>query len=785
LFLELLNRLPQSEFGTAARIIILCTIVFLAGRAAVALFWAPNRHAEAAAADRVGKNPGYLAAANGATVLFLLTWALRLFHLYSFASLIISLLFAILLALLFSKDFRAAFCGWRRPCFSVTWMYIGSALAFWVALSPEEYPVKGTSLYLLEGFHLFSNLDAATFPHYGTLFVPPVFDAEPAIAAVFALFSYGNHFLYYAYGEYWLNLLIAPLIPIGAYLFFRRFASSWLSVLAAVSFCIIVLEFKVWSLRGESLAWILGFAFLMLLADFLSAFDRRQSTGWAFRYLTGMAFLFLVLSLMHGIVMLIAFTLGAGLTLRFMLAQTSVKRAGTLAALMLFSAVVFVAAYSGFSATQSGTVTIKADIPPPAGEPDAAVEYHRAYLNLPPDTDAPLVLPYPPYISRMNIAGISAILLPASVGRHTYFEIGDFPGDAVRALHALPFLESATYVGVFLSCCIFFVGFPSAASLRSQALFWGAACTYLSLIVLAVYLDSISVSAFPLTAIRRTYPYSCFFYWVSVATGVATIISSVLKRPIYDAEAAMRNAWYRRASAALNAKISKQIKNWIGNESLARLYAVDGLSAPRLRRIFVASLVPLWFVYSMNGVEDYPWNVSRLGHRIFHRLREVALPSPANPPFTLMLKPLFDTVAFVIDRTSHGELVYSNVISEGVFWYLSSGRLSLFDGTNMYQFYFLQRDATRRMRRFADFATTANMEDVAGYDFKYLVLYKRAECDAICYGDVVVPTDFGRFAGNPLFRLLFDNSAYSVFERTDISAGASRWPAASAGNPRK
>ena len=245
----------------------------MAGRAAVSLFWTPDQSIDTATADPQARNTGYLAIAIGAVVVLLFTWALRCCHLYSFDNIVMSLLSVIVLVLLFSKDFRAAaFTGWRRPNLPITIMYLGSVVSFWFILSPEEYSVKGTSIYLLGGFNLFSKLDAGAFPHYGTLFVAPVFSAEPAIAAVFALFSHGSHFLYYAYGLYWLNLLVGPLIPVGAYLFFKRFISSWLSAIATVLFCLIVLDFKVWSLRGELLAWIFGFAFLNLWFDFLAGF---------------------------------------------------------------------------------------------------------------------------------------------------------------------------------------------------------------------------------------------------------------------------------------------------------------------------------------------------------------------------------------------------------------------------------------------------------------------------------------------------------------------------------
>ena len=472
-----------------------------------------------------------------------------------------------------------------------------------------------------------------------------------------------------------------------------------------------------------------------------------------------MALLFVLLSLTHGIVMLIVVFLCMGLTFRFIFLQSSLKGASTLAGMILFFVVAIAAAYSGFSVSYSGGSSVETSASPPVGEPDVAVEYHNAYLNLPPNPVTPLVLAGPPYVSRIDIAKVSAILMPAAIFHRSriYYEIGDFPGAAIQAVHTLTSLESYAYIAALLGCCVFLVAFPSAAPLRHQALFLAATCTYLSLIVLSVYLDSISVSAFPLTAIRRTYPYSCFFYWASVAVAVLTIAAYALRNPIYWAKALLRKAWGRRIPGTETAQ-----------------------SALGWGAIIFACLVPLWFIYSINAAHGRPRTVSWLDHRIVHRLREIVLPPPENRSMGLIMKPLFDAVTFVEDRTGFGELVYSNVISENIFWFLSSGRLSLLDGTNMYQFYFLQRDAVHRMRRFEDFASTLNMSDVVGFDFKYLLLYKGKDCDTLCYGDVVVPIDFNKLVGNPLFERVFDNSAYAVFERIDISAGSR--PTASAGD---
>ena len=292
----LLNGLPSSEFGTAVRIIIVCAIIVMAGRAAVSFLFAPSDQA----GPRNRRNSGYLAAAIGPAMLLFLTWGLRLFHLYTFDNIVAALLAVVTLGLATSKDFRSAFSGWRQPNFIPLIIYIGSAAAFWVLLSPEEYDeslVKDTSQYLIQGFPLFSDLDAGTFPLFGKMIVAPLLYAAHTISTTFALFSYGDHFLYYAFGEYWFNLLVGPVIPMGAYLFFRRFLSRWQGMLVTLLFCIAVLDFKIWNLRGELLAWILGFAFLILLFDFLSAVRRFPPLVWTARYVAGMSMMFFTLCL--------------------------------------------------------------------------------------------------------------------------------------------------------------------------------------------------------------------------------------------------------------------------------------------------------------------------------------------------------------------------------------------------------------------------------------------------------------------------------------------------------
>lgn len=786
---QLLKSLPQSEFGTAIRIVVLGAIVFLAGRAFVALFFAPSPHFD----PPLRRNSGYLAVASGPVALLLLTRGLTLVHAYSFNNVVVSLLAIVVLAIAANKDFRSIFQGWQRCNAIVLFTYIGSALAFWILLSPAEYdgdPLKGTSQYLIQGFDL-SFESPGTFPLYGKMIVAPLLYSGYTISATFALFSYDDHFLYYAFGEYWLNLIIGPLIPIGACLFFRRFLSSWPSILATLAFCIAVLDFKIWSLRGESLAWIPGFAFLILLIDYLSASHRSPGTIWAVRYIAGMALMFLALALTHGVTMLMVLFLSVGIALRFLLAQPSAKSAGCLVASVLLFGVFVGAIFSGFAAAYSSTILVENHAIPLTGELDAAMEYDNATSNLPPGTDMRIVSSRPPYVSRLTAVRMAAVLPPASLFHRgmAFFRIRDFPAAPIHALYdELPPSSLYIYPALLLGGCLFFLLFPSAVSLRLQALFWAAASVYLLNIVLTLYLDSQSVSLFPIASVRRTFPYSAAFYWMGVAITAVGIVSSLLKLPnggsativnqgscISIAPTSARIADICRKMRSRMKSESKRIQGAValacGDRYLPSLIAPHWAPA-RWREAAIVSLIPLWFVYSINSNVGGPPTVFRLGKRVVERLSDAVRPSPNGAPALLTLKPLFDAVAFIRDRTAVGELVYANVLSEDLFWFLSSGRVSMFDGTSIYQLYFLQQDSARRVRRFANFALTADLEDVQGFNFKYALIYTGKKCGEACYGFPVFSADLHRFARNPLFKVVFENSVYVVFERTDIPAGS-------------
>ena len=540
--------------------------------------------------------------------------------------------------------------------------------------------------------------------------------------------------------------------------------------------------------------------------------------------------------------------MSVGITLRFLLAQTSFRYATRLAASMLVFAAFVGVTYSGFAATYSRANLTESNARPLGGELDAAMEFDNAARNLPRYTDMRLVAPHPPYMSRATALRMSAVLPPASLLHPgiALFRVRDFPATPIHALYErLAWPALYFFPGIMLCCCAFLLLVPSSASLRLQVLFWAAAAVYLLVPVLTLYLDSESVSLFPLAAVRRTFPYSALFYWIGIYIAITAMVSRFLRRPhqtavIFDKKpsyGSLTSSVPNTGVSAMVARGHEQIRSWTRRELwgiqekikydlvirlgavdsfalwlsifteqsvVLRLKAIGAVERLRTARFIVAKkkvaelgpseraslvvlipcwawrrwrpivtmgLIPLWFVYSINRDQGGSLNVL-LGKRVVERLSDIVRPAPKGLSATQTLKPLFDAVAFIRDRTAVGELVYSNISSDSLFWYLSSGRVSLLDGANIYQLFFVQHTSACRIRRFADFARTADIKKVDGFNFKFVLLYKRTVCDAVCYDGPVFAADLKRFDENPLFKRVFDNPAYVIYERTDLSAGS-------------
>src|SRR5262249_27621847 len=154
------------------------------------------------------------------------------------------------------------------------------------------------------------------------------------------------------------------------------------------------LSFKIWSLRGESLAWIVGFAFLMVLVDIVSALKQNASVRSALRLSPILAPLFFAMVLTHAVTSFIVAVFSAGyvaaaVALRWQRAQLLLV--ARVAALSFFPLLLLFAA---FAYTYTGTLSPleRTAQRPPAGDVDAAVQFDNAWAGAPLDDGAPRVL---------------------------------------------------------------------------------------------------------------------------------------------------------------------------------------------------------------------------------------------------------------------------------------------------------------------------------------------------------------------------------------------------------
>ncbi|MBV8755468.1 MAG: hypothetical protein JO328_21650 [Hyphomicrobiales bacterium] len=749
---------PTILFG---RMVALCGMIFLGGRAAVDLF--RTYAIRSKAGESALTNPNYVSVAFGPTLLLFITWALKVADLYSFGAVLIFLASIIVLAVPLSRRFRDFILHPWRDVDALAVAYLAGALAFWVMLGADEHPnLRDSANYMLQGFNLFFSRYAADLPHYGLTFIAPIMYVGHTMSALFAILSYGNHFAYYAYGLYWLNVLIGPVIPIGAYLLFRRFAPQWLALAIAGFFCWYCLSYKIWSLRGESLAWIIGFAFLMVLADIVSALKETASARSALRLSPLLAPLFFAMILTHGVTSFIVAVFSVGYVAASLAQQWQRSQVFLVARVAALSLLPLLLLFAAFAYTYTGTLSPlerTAQWPPP-GDIDAAVQYDNAWIGAPLDAGAPRVLSSPPYIARKTIAEITAFVPLGAAFREgiTSFKLANFPANAVERLHRLPGSEKWTYALLLVFSIILYLSpFAAGADPRRRTLFWASVTVYFAIILFSVYLDSQSVSLYPLASIRRTFVYVTFFYWLAI--GLAAL--DFIVRPIF--------AFYSSALAKTSHRPGR----------LCRLHVAIWSSAwaVRLRgsHLAVAALVPVWFAVSIGSLMEKPVSGGYFLHRAAQRIKADFGHNPADRSSIEIvgarLKPLFDAIAFIQAHTSPGEWIFSNVSSsENAFWFLSSGRYSLMEGASIYQLYFMQKAAAVRMHNFASFALTADVKSLSPFAPRYLLLYKGGDCAGIeCYGDKVIPTNLGAFDNNPSLHRVFENEAYRIFERSEAA----------------
>lgn len=747
-----------------ARLAFLCGMMLVVGRAGVdvVVTYAIGR---AGPHEPILRNPNYVALAFGPTILLLVTWMLKAVGAYTYPVLLMSLLGIVLLAAFLNHRFRAFL---RRPWQQLdgtVLAYIAAGLAFWMVLGINEHPnLRDSGIYLLQGFNLFFSRYAGELPHYGVTFIAPFLLPEHTISATFALLSYGNHIAYFTYGLYFLNVLIAPLIPIGAYLLFRRFLSLWPALAAAGFFCAVILDRKIWSLRAESLAWIIGFAFLMVLVDVLTAFKKDTTAGPALRLFPLLTLLFFSLALAHLTTSFIVAIFCVGYGVAVVIERRQRAQLLLVARLAGMSLVPLVLLFAAFASTYSGTlVPVEQDAErPPAGDVDAVIQFDNAWAGAPLDADAPRVHASPPYMSKKMIAEITGLLPIASVFRPgvAFIPLKQFPAGAVANLASIPRVEKFSYVALLL-CALGLYLSPLArvTCSRHKYLFWASTAVYAAAVLFGVYLNSRSVALFPLASIRRTFVYVACFYWV--AAGIA--LWDFLVNPLISFY-----AWEADKSPRLERGIRRICSLFNSRTRWNRAAAV----------VSIACFVPAWFVYSITYYVPWPTDAPKFLARTAHRLKgDFGRRADGQSGLEIAaarVKPIAEAMSFIRAHSPRGEWVFSNVSSsDNVFWFLTSGRYSLMEGAAIYQLYFLQKAAASRMHDFAAFARTADPELVSPYGTRYVLLYKQADCKLPqCYGDRILSTDFASFASSRSFNRVFENEFYVIFERAGSAQSA-------------
>ncbi|MBV9558131.1 MAG: hypothetical protein JO254_13760, partial [Pseudolabrys sp.] len=187
------------------KILAIAANIFLAGRAFCFFLFLP------AEKDPDGPRPGtaYAAMGTGAFLTLIVSGLLRAAGAYSVPA-VLGCLGLFWLAALAWPAFRAGLSLRSLGSVSVVGWLLGAA-AVWLLLLPETVlELSGSSIYLTQGFDLLiDGKDPSVWPYFGELYRLPFMYAEHVVAAVFAVFSSGDHVQYYQYGEYWIDVLLA------------------------------------------------------------------------------------------------------------------------------------------------------------------------------------------------------------------------------------------------------------------------------------------------------------------------------------------------------------------------------------------------------------------------------------------------------------------------------------------------------------------------------------------------------------------------------------------------
>ena len=592
-----------------------------------------------------------------------------------------------MIAAAFAPRFRAFL---RRPWAEIDATFVAYAAGsatFWLLVDISEYPLrKAAALYLLQGSGLSPGQNGTQWPNFGTMIGTPILYTGHLITSISALLSHDAPFAFYVDGLYALNVLTAPALLIGAFLLFRRYLGTLFAIAAATVFCSFTLGVKIWSLRGESIGWILGFAFLIVVTDIIAALKDEETERTAIRLFPIAVLLFFGLVLTHAIAAVVA-AFAAGAAGCYLIESRRSRDIVAFARFAALSAVLFVLLFGAFEVSFAGTSSlIESNRPPPAGDRDAAMQFDNVTSGVPINSGVPLVLARPPYASLTAMAEVAAWLPPALLAHAD--ALRDFPRAAIARVQTLSRETKAAFV---LLPIIFIIAYLTplrrSTSRSRRRLFWISLTIYVCLVASIVYLDSKSVSLYPLAAAQRTFVYITFFYWL--ATGVA----------ILD----FASGPSRRVRIRLTAHVPFRLP----------------ISSAQLAGVLVACFTIGWFTYSVSPYLDRPISPTFLVQRLLHR----TLKPLGSSAISETLEPMFEAMAFVREHTRPGDWVYSNVISyDNSFLYLTSGRRSLLEGTSIYQLYFVQREATARINRFIDFAMTGDPTLLSPHSVNYAVL---------------------------------------------------------------
>ena len=786
------------------KIFIIGIVIFSAGHAVLSLL--NTRYSETSGTGAAYRNPNYLALALGPGVVLIASIILRALDLHTVSSTIAFLCATIVLASAKNHlSHEPVVPRYIQPN-SLAIVYAGAAFFLWIIFDPGNYPFRTASaVYLTQGFDLFTNKDPAEWPYFGEKFSMPLMYVTHTIGTTFALFSSGDPAIFFIDGQYWLNgQLLMPIVPIGAYLFFRRFFSASASVIVSALFIYSILDVKVWNIRGESLGWIIGFGFLLALADLLSIKECPTESKPDFKKSIVVAILFFAMSLTHGVVAMIA-AFGASALSVFVWTYSGrseriahLKSAGVFAACL---AVLGLSYYLSFSELPTPHSPALEYTQSRAGTPDAALQFEEK-LQYPKKMAIPLVRAAPPYLEMTAAFQIAALLPPASAFRTGFAEIriDSFPDRALKNLRTLSRGERWIYLILLTVCCAFFVFSRSRSDALDnyRKLFWMCIGIYVGIILFSLYLNAVSTSIFPLAAIRRTFVYVRFFYWLAIFVTMVSVLHIFFKRFISDSEISQESGGQHCSVEPIRDwSVRFQFLNLVFligraepvRQSLQRLIAVflnvksgpDTSVKPAFGLLCV--LVSWLFISTSTALDKRP-DVSALLARFGERISGILALGSATAKMTTRTTQqaagaLIDAVAYIQTNTKPGDWVFSNIISDNQFWYLTRGRYSLLEGSAMYQVYDLQKRAAFRFDKFAQFAETAEISKVANYDLGHVLIYKYCQCvTQSCYGFNVIPSDRDKFDSNPDFYRAYENSEFIIYSPTKNPGGEVRQPAA-------